>query len=260
VVRLLLSLLPALRRLYCDAGTARAVVLPERPTVRGHHRLFRVPSAAPLSIAQLTELAVNTVPVKDAELKLLLSACPQLLRLDCAVSHSSNVVLIAARCCPCLLELSVHGEIDPRQAGDAAIAEAEPVALNGHFLPQLVTLALFHNGYKRPPPCFSDCSFLQHLIARPHAQLRHLHLHCSGLTAQPVLSLSCLPRLSGLVASSWGLSRDCAAVLDRACSRSQQQVLRTSGHAEFPSRCPLVYREACEECTTGHSALINSRR
>jgi hypothetical protein len=45
----------------------------------------------------------------DEELQALLPACPQLLKLDCTVSDSWKVVLVAARCCCHLLELRWGG-------------------------------------------------------------------------------------------------------------------------------------------------------
>ena len=108
-VRLLLSRFTALRHLSCDAETAGGIVgLPHsqagdgttgcsaslyRLILRGS-RILRLPFTAPLSFPLLTELEV-TCSMTDAEVKLLLPACPQLLNLSCAVP----IVLVAARCC-----------------------------------------------------------------------------------------------------------------------------------------------------------------
>jgi hypothetical protein len=150
----------------------------------------RFPFFASLAFPLLTELLL-VGPMKDAQLELLLPACAQLLRLDCVVSESWNVVLIAARCCRCLLKLSVRVEFDTYRIPDAAIAAPQPVTLP--FLPQLLKLTV--DGGDVRHPAFSDFSLLRPFTEPPHAQLRHVDLKGRGLTAQHVLLLGCLPRL-----------------------------------------------------------------
>jgi hypothetical protein len=114
-MRLLLSLLTTLRSLSCDAETASGAVVLQgsQPCSDASgcsdrlHRLSalwsgspRLPFTAPFAFPLLTELSLS-VPMKDGELELLLSGCPQLLKLTCGVWQSWTVVLIAARCCRC---------------------------------------------------------------------------------------------------------------------------------------------------------------
>jgi hypothetical protein len=136
--------------------------------------------------------------MSDAELELLLPACPQLLKLQCAVTQSWKVLLIAARCCPGLLGLSARAGTHPHPDGGAAAAPLQLVA--SPFLPQLLQLKLDGNCL-RARQFVSDFSVLEHFIAPPHAQLRCIRLKGSGLTAQHVLALLCLPQLSHLVAN-----------------------------------------------------------
>ena len=217
--RALLSRFPALRRLRCAAGIASAAVaspdsLPsdtERGCSGSLYGLtvtsddwtlgfgFRFLFTAPLSFPLLTELTVSQA-MKDSELELLLSACPQLLRLDCTVSQSWAVVAIAARCCPLLLDLVVRSE--PLQPYARKAAAASQPNVSRAFLPQLVSLALFG----APPEAkrfVHDFSVLQHFAAAGQSQLRHVRLAARGLTAQHVLSLAALPRLSYLLASCY---------------------------------------------------------
>ena len=207
-MRLLLSRFTSLRQLQCHTEMADgAVALPgSRPgdhnngcsgslyslTVR-HSPASHFPFTAPVSFPQLTELVV-TMPMTDAELELLLSACPQLLRLDCAVSQGWRAaVLITAQCCRCLLELAVRAHAHLQQF---AFAEPQP-DVTSPFLPQLVNLKVV-SGIRSW--LFSDLAVLRHFTAPPHARLRKVVLECRDLTAEHVLSLACLPRLYRLMA------------------------------------------------------------
>jgi hypothetical protein len=95
---------------------------------------------SPLSFPLLTELTVNDQPMSDAELELLLPACPQLLRLECTVSESWQVMLVAARCCPRLLELRLHVgtnyEQESRGRSRSAAARAQQCLLPTAHLPR----------------------------------------------------------------------------------------------------------------------------
>jgi hypothetical protein len=142
-------------------------------------RSSRFSFTTPLSIPLLTEPTGFHKIMKEVELELLLPACPQLLRLDCTVSHSWQVVLIAARCCRCLLQLTVRIRIEEQQAGDAASAGPEPVVITP-FLPQLLSFSLY-GDILRPRPFGFDFSVLGHFTAPPHPQLRHVLLQGIGL-------------------------------------------------------------------------------
>ena len=235
-VRTLLSRFTELRGLRCDAHLVRgAVALPHSTADSGtsgcsgslyslsvwHTHLAVFPFAAPLSFPQLTELVLD-MEVTDAELELLLSACPRLLRLDCRRSRGWNAVLIAARCCVDLLQLTVHFA-DPPAADDAAISAPPPAA--SPFLPQLITLCLVHQH-----PVSSSFSALQHFTDPPHAQLRHVFLSGDGLRSQHVLSLACLPRLCHLVGKTYGWCSGDFAEVEEAYQRTQQ--ILSSGAAD----------------------------
>jgi hypothetical protein len=148
-VRRLLSCITSLRRLQCDADIASgAFTGDDSCSVRLNSLLLhddteppvRCPFTAPLSFPVLTELVV-TLPLKDVELELLLSACPRLLTLDCMVYESDQVALIAARSCPSLLQLRATIRQDIFLARDTDLAAPQP-AVSGPFLPQLVSLDL----------------------------------------------------------------------------------------------------------------------
>ena len=261
--RLLLSRLTTLQELYCDIGMlSGAVALPDslpgnttggcsaslyRLNVRGL-RLLPFPCHASLSFPQLTELSVD-LPLKNAELELLLSGCPQLLVLSCTVWHSWHIVLIAARCCPRLLNLTVSVRCDEAQAGDAAFTEAEP-DISGRFLPELIALRLTVNAdsfadieFALPISCVTPV--LLNFTASPHAQLQSLALDGPGLTAEHVLSLADLPRLSYLDASDDG-----ASPLTSEAARRTRQWLSSRGPEDDSQRdqhvLSMARRENCE--------------
>jgi hypothetical protein len=147
-------------------------VLPDRPAVWGHTRPVCIPSTAPLSIAHLTELAVTSLSLKDAEAETLLPACPQLLRLDCAVSQSWNVVLIAARLCPCLLDLTARG---------AGSILGRPAMQPSQRLSQSLSTATSSLS-SSPWPCFTTATS----ALRPASPTAP-----SSSTSSPALTLSC---------------------------------------------------------------------
>jgi hypothetical protein len=251
-VRLLLSRLATLRSLDCDAEmVGGASALPgSKPNERGSGssgslyclclrppRPSCLPCIAPLSFPLLTELSV-WVAITAAELELLLPACPQLLKLSCT-SRSWKVVHTAARCCPCLLALTVVNDTPEQEMDDG---EQEPSA--SPFLPQLIKLRLYH-GNSRRQPFFSDFSVLRHFTSPPHLQLRHVLLDGDGLTAQHVLSLACLPRLSQLMAQSG----DGIEELEEASRRTRQQLLarRAAGYADRDAD-RLIERMDARDC------------
>ena len=246
----------ALRELYCDTGIFSGVVaLPDslpgnttggcsaslyRLNVRGL-RLLPFPCHAPPSFPQLTELSVD-LPLKNAELELLLSGCPQLLVLSCTVWPGWQVVHIAARCCPRLLDLAVSFFVTggEQPAGHAAFTQAE-LDIGGHFLPQLIALRLSAGDALRLHPSFGLSSLLRHFTAPPYAQLQRLVLVGLELEAELVLSLACLPRLSHLDAGS---HRNIAEVHE-ARRRTRQQ-LRNKGQADSDSYWTRARGEDCE--------------
>ena len=241
-VRQLLSRLTTLRRLSCDPRMANGLVAApgSRPgdgasgcsswlyslTVRSSWPTpFHFPFPAPVSFPLLTELIVE-LPVRDAELEPLLSGCPQLLRLQCVVERDSQAVLIAARHCRCLMELTVRVECYLLSHRSAAVTQPESDVISP-FLPQLITLCIL--GSEAGPPPFIDFSVLRHFTTPPHTQLRRVHLAGRGLTAQHVLSLACLPRLSHLLARK-DVRRGGRkmAELEEARSRTRQQLFSSS--------------------------------
>ena len=119
-----------------------------RLTLQG---LSPFPFPASPSFPQLTELTLD-LPLKDAELALLLSGCPQLLVLSCTVWQSWQAVLLAARCCPRLLDLAVFLTGNEEQAGDAAFTEGVP-DIGGRFLPELIALRLSASRQAGPSFC-----------------------------------------------------------------------------------------------------------
>ena len=232
----LLARFPALRYLSCDAElTSAAGALPDSLpgigmtgcggslyslTLRpyGPSRFL----SAPVSFPLLTELSAD-VPITDAEVELLLSGCPQLLRLQCKQLQSWNMLLIAARCCRRLLELTVGVVTGQRHARTAAFAAAQPDVIGG-FLPQLLTLRLY-GGQPRPQHFSSNFAILRHFTEPPHAQLQHVVLDGRGLTTAHLLSLACLPRLSYLQEQRHRESgRNMAAVVE-ARRRTREQLL-----------------------------------
>ena len=195
----LLSRFTTLRRLRCDgdiASGAKSCGSLYSLSVLSCPRPGHLPLTPPLSFPLLTELTLP-VPMQDEELRSLLSACPQLLVLDCEVSQSWNVVTIAAHCCPRLMHLAARIRADRRCGPASRCCAASP------FLPQLITLRLTGGQSGRQSSFDSDLSVLQHFTAPPHAELRHVRLVSPGLTAQRVLPLSCLPRLTYLHASNY---------------------------------------------------------
>ena len=256
--RTLLSRLTSLRRLHCFAQMASGVVAAPDSlsadlsgcsgslyglTMWGFESCC--PFTAPLSFPLLTELLVNTLSTTDVELELLLTACPQLLRLWCQ-ANSCNVALIVARCCPGLLELKVHVDLGPEQAGDAAFAAPE-IGISSPFLPQLVSLDL--TSATASGRSVSDFSALLPLFtAPPHAELRHVSLLGSSVTAQHVLSLACLPQLSRLQALRDNTSDGGIAEVEKAHHRARQQLFSrgAAGDADRDSHKPLTYAESCD--------------
>ena len=211
-------------------------------------RLHRCPFTARLSFPLLTELVV-ILDMMEAELELLLSGCPQLLKLCCGVGRSCcRTALIAARCCPRLLSLSVSGMANPsqpaQQARDAALAKAE-LDFSGPFLPELISLSLIDTGEPRPQP---ELSLLWHFATPPWAELRYFEMVGVGITAQHVLSLACLSGLSYLhVRPSW-TAADEIAELEEANRRTHQRLLSRGAAARADRNAPsrTALREDCE--------------
>ena len=156
---------------------------------------YRFPLPAPLSFPLLTELTAD-LPMTDEEVELLLSGCPQLLRLQCVQLQSWNMLQIAARCCRRLLELTASVSNGQRHARTAAFAAAQP-DVGGGFLSQLLTLRLYGDGLCSQPYT-SNFAILRHFTEPPHAQLQYVVLDGRGLTTALLLSLACLQRLSYL--------------------------------------------------------------
>ena len=256
-VRSLLSRCTALRRLRCSPEMASGLIasahnMPGNSdscsaslyslTVR-QAKPACFPFSAPLSFPLLTELTVQ-LPLRDTELlELLLSACPQLLRLDC-MALSWEVVLTAARYCGGLLELIVRVHSVEKEE-DAVFAPPQPVA--SPFLPQLISLQLQGGGVLGQPLAF-DLSVLQSFTAPPHSQLRRVDLEGYGLLAEHVLSLACLPRLSHLRASNLSAEGSKIAELGEARRRVEQQLLSggAAGSADCDRHRPIVLRRAWE--------------
>ena len=250
--RTLFSRFTTLRRLHCGTDIASGVVaLPERLpgdadsgcsdwlyrlTVLG---LSRLPFTAPVSFPQLTDLDIN-LRLCDAELELLLSGCPQLLRLRCAPRHSFGVVLIAARCCHRLLHLAACTAADQMQDGDATWDAFQPVVA-GPFFPQLISLRLW--GILCGRSSF-DFSVLRHFTAPPHSQLRDVDLKGVGLTAQHVLPLGCLPRLCQLRACRHLGEDGRVAELEEASRRTLEVISQgAAGSAERDPHTAMRHRE-----------------
>ena len=262
-MRPLLSRLTALRCLSCaTAGSEGAISFIDSMPSDGASgccaslysltvptgRLHRCPFTARLSFPLLTELLVS-LAMTDAELELLLSGCPQLLKLCCGVGRSCwRTALIAARCCPRLLRLSVSGRADPsqptQQARDVALANAE-LDFSGPFLPQLVSLTLQDGGEPRPQP---ELSLLRHITMSPHIELRHVVLVGVGLTAQHVLSLACLSGLSYLHVRLRWTAAGGIAELEEASKRAQQRLLSrgAAARADRNAFSGTALREDCE--------------
>ena len=253
--RRLLSRLPALRDLRYEVGLiSRAVAvldsLPEdafctaslyRLTLKNNLPSF--PFAAPPSFRQLTELAVGDT-MMEADRQPLLAGCPKLLVLNCNVRGSCQAVLIAARCCPYLLDLTVSVNGEGRQAGNAALAEAEP-DVSGHFLPELMALRLSMYHQLDLRPSFGVSSLLRRFRVSPLAQLQRVVLNRLGLTAQHVLSLAHLPRLSYFCVSEVSAT----AEVDEARRRMRKQLFITrsmDGSQHVPHALNMAQREDCE--------------
>jgi hypothetical protein len=164
--------------------------------------------------------------MKDAELEVLLSACPQLLKLSCAVRQSWNVVLLAARYCR-LLQLTVDTLSIWHQVEHAAAADCQPVVIPSPFLPHLIILELTEARPSRQR-FVSDFSILSHFTAPPHAELRHIAVDGPSLTAQHVLELARLRRLANVSAIMGGSPIE---ELHEASARPQLQLIRMRGGA-----------------------------
>ena len=185
--------------------------------------------------------------MEQAGLELLLSACPQLLRLRCAVWQSWQAVHIAARCCPRLLDLTVKLDSEEDQPDrDAAFSAPEPV-VGSPFLPQLLSLKL--EGQPRAEPSPNYFSVLRRFTIPPHAQLQHVCLSGFGLTAQHLLPLAALPRLSFLSAMDYSAPHGTVAELEEARRRILQQLQSTdaAGSADRNSHRPMARREGKED-------------
>jgi hypothetical protein len=96
-----------------------------------------------------------------------------------------------------LQRLTVDTEADAQQVEDSAVSEPLPELVPSPFLPQLIILQLTGDS-PAPQPFVS--SVLRQFTAPPYAELRHVAIYNDYLTAQNVLSLSSLPRLSFLQA------------------------------------------------------------
>ena len=266
--RLLLSRLPTLRRLSCDAAMASGVIsLPDSLSSDGassccaslYSLIVRIgrPSrcffSATLSFPLLTELAAGWT-MTDAQLELLLSGCPQLLVLGCTVWSSCwRAVLIAARCCPRLLRLAAAVDDDPtdpaQRASNEALAAATATAelnISGPFLPELVKLSLYDGTKPRPQP---ELSLFRHFTTSPRPELRYVELVGVGLTAQHVLSLACQSGLSYLhVEGRIGMEDSGIAEVSEARRRAVQQLPSrgTAASADCRARSPTALRGTCE--------------
>ena len=257
--------LPALRDLRYEIGLiSRAVALPSslpedasggcsaslyRLTLKDN--LPRFPFAASPSFPQLTELVVDDTTT-EADLELLVAGCPQLLVLDCTVWRSWQIVLVAARCCPRLLDLTVvvrdgddeeqaSDAEDERQVGDAEFTEAEP-SFSRRFLPELMVLRLSVDGGFS----FSAALLFRHFTASPPAQLQRVVLDGTGLTAEQLVSLAQLPRLFYLDARHAGAF---TAEVEEAWTRMRQQLSsrRSEDDSERdPRKIAVEERENCE--------------
>ena len=256
-VRLLLSRFTSLRRLCSHADMASgAVALPgSRPgdrnsgcsgslyslTVRHlypKHEGF--PLITPLSFPLLTELRADLPFLEDADMELLLSACPQLLRLDCKVPDSSKAVLTAARCCPCLLELTVRTVDGKWRVCAAGAAGSQPVV--SPFLPRLISLTLDAWGTLHTQPTELVFSALRHFTSPPNAQLRRVRLEGRNLSAQHVLSLAEL-RLTYLQAHGGGTA---AAAVEEARRRTWSWLHGTAGRDDVGGLRSIPCNRACE--------------
>ena len=247
-VQLLLSRFTALRELTCNAAMISGASKGADGCSASLYRLrldddrpLRLRFAAPMPFPLLTELTVD-LPMADAELELLLSGCPQLLVLSCTVWYSwQPAVCIAARCCPRLLDLTVTVKRHPEKPHADAVArpESNPSAA---CLPDLIALTLYGPG------CDAS-SVLQHFTAPPHAQLRYVWLEGRHLTAQHVMSLHCLPRLSYLHAQRNCLQGGSIAEVLEAGSRARQQLLSRGavGDADRDLHEPMALRETCDD-------------
>ena len=181
----------------------------------------------------------------NADVHLLLPACPQLLRLSCVLSEGWSALPVAAGCCSGLLEFSVTVRPHDPKIGAAASAVPEPVA--SPFLPELVSLCLFDEGRWDTASVFSA---LQHFTVSPHAQLQHVHLESrwGGVDARVLLSLACLLRLCQLLVTKplgAGGLRDTLEELKEVRRRTRQQQLNTgtAGGARSDALRPVGFGE-----------------
>ena len=252
-VRQLLAGLPTLRRLQCEAETVTGVFDGERSCssrlyslqLLDTRPLARFPFTG-LSFPQLTALHI-TRPLRDAELELLLPACPQLLTLDCTVWQSAQVLLLAARCCPNLLQLAARTRVDLNMERRSVVAQCQP-SISGLLLPQLVSLTLCDGGELGSSISICDWSVLRLFTSPPHAQLRQVCLDGRELTALHVMSLACLPQLSHLQAHTQLVQDGLIDELEEASSLTEQRLLLplTSGRKGRHARAPTAGRERCD--------------
>lgn len=249
-VRLLLSHLPSLRWLACGSAVARGLMGAPGSEMSGSGDCLysltmqvmersRFPFSAPMSFMQLTELWLD-FPMADPQAELLLAACPQLLTLHCGRGESWDVVLIAARCCRRLLQLSVRVGRQQHLIQSFTVAALQPVA--SPFLPHFLDL---HLGDDHGVADSIDFSVLQHFTVPPHAQLRSVALDGSELSAQDVLSLACLPQLSSLlVMRNTARGQDSGIAEVEQAQRQQRQQLSAAGIANREGR-EMADRDSC---------------
>ena len=238
--RQLLSRFTTLRCLRCDGEMASAADS-SRSLYSLSVRCFTTAPyfRPPVSLPLLTELSLD-VPMKDDLLCDVLSACPQLLVLDCVVWQSWRVVAIAARYCPRLLHLAARIKAERPQRGGVfeQLGPLGPVA--SPFLPQLITLRLI-GGLSRRQSFQSELSVLRHFTTPPQAELRHVRLVCRGVCTERVLLLSCLPRLSYLHASKYcGAGGEVAELEEAKALTFQQLVSAGAWHRVYPTRRPVA--------------------
>ena len=196
------------------------------------------------SSPQLTELSLQVV-TGDAELEALLSGCPQLLVLDCAVTESWKAVVLAARCCPRLLELTVkrvtkHVD-DPQEVREDDVA-AFDADFSGPFLPDLIALKLLQRGGELDSRRPRGFPVIRYLTASPHAELRLVRMQSPDVTAEDVMSLAGLPGLSHLHAINGGREGGSIAKVEEAHVRAQQQLLSrgaAGGDADHDAHFPV---------------------
>ena len=145
-------------------------------------------------------------------------------------------MFIAARCCSCLLELTVRAAPKPKQPQRfGALAQPD---VSRPLLPQLLTLRLLGSESRR-----RHFSVLRHFTV-PHGRLQFVLLRGRGLRAQHMLALSCLPRLSHLTASMYtDDSHGDIEEVEEARWRTRQQLSRVAaGDADRDEHWPRAHK------------------